>query len=105
MKHDLPPNSAAIGRQNILWTTQEEVEEQMSKSAGPTVGPMERSAEAGQAKVHAQMSQINQNLSVRYGKIGIPAVAAALRYCDAGRNPAYAPVAPRNDHRLIEIAA
>jgi hypothetical protein len=45
------------------------------------------------------------NLTVRYGKIGIPAVAAALRYCAAGKNPAYAPVVPRNDHRLIEMAA
>jgi hypothetical protein len=75
----------------------------MSKSAGLLPGPMERSAEAGQAKVG--LHQPNQNLSVRYGKIGIPAVAAALRYSDAGRNPAYAPVVPRNDHRLIEMAA
>ena len=75
----------------------------MSKSVGPTFGPMEHSAAAGQAK--AQVSLLNQNLSVRYGKIGIPAVAAALRYCDAGRNPAYAPVVPRNDHRRIEMAA
>ena len=75
----------------------------MSKSTGPTPGPMERSAQAGQAK--AALYQPNQNLSVRYGKIGIPAVAAALRYCDAGRNPAYAPVVPRNDHRLMEVAA
>jgi len=64
---------------------------------------MQLSADAGQAK--APVSQLNQNLSVRYGKIGIPAVAAALRYRDAGSNPAYAPVVPRNDHRLIEIAA
>jgi hypothetical protein len=79
----------------------------MSKSAGPLPGPMERSmersAEAGQAK--AGLHQPNQNLSVRYGKIGIPAVAAALRYCDAGRNQAYAPAVPRNDHRLIVMAA
>jgi hypothetical protein len=45
------------------------------------------------------------NLTVRYGKIGIPAVAAALRYCDAGKNPAYAPVEPRTNHRLMEMAA
>ena len=79
----------------------------MSKSAGPTSGlkqpTMQLSAEAGRAKAGAK--EPNQNLTVRYGKIGIPAVAAALRYCDAGRNPAYAPVVPRNDHRLIEMAA
>ena len=78
----------------------------MSKSAGLMLGPMQLSAEAGQAKADkADMSKPNQNLSVRYGKIGIPAVAAALRYCDAGRNPAYAPAVPRNDHQPIVIAA
>jgi hypothetical protein len=30
-------------------------------------------------------------LDARYGKIGISAVAAALRYCGDGKNPAYAP--------------
>ena len=46
-----------------------------------------------------------QNLTVRYGKIGIPAVAAALRYTDAAKNPAYAPVAPKVNLKLIEMAA
>ncbi len=45
------------------------------------------------------------NLTIRYGKIGIPAVAAALRYSDAGKNPAYAPVVLRTNHRLMEMAA
>ena len=45
------------------------------------------------------------NLTGRYGKIGISAVAAALRYSDAGKNPAYAPVVPRPDPRLLEMAA
>jgi hypothetical protein len=45
------------------------------------------------------------NLTGRYGKIGIPAVAAALRYADAAKNPAYAPVAPQVDSRRIEMAA
>jgi len=31
-------------------------------------------------------------LDARYGKIGISAVAAALRYCGETKNPAYAPV-------------
>jgi hypothetical protein len=45
------------------------------------------------------------NLTVRYGKIGIAAVAAALRYTDTAKNPAYAPVVPRVNSKLIEMAA
>jgi hypothetical protein len=33
-------------------------------------------------------------LDARYGKIGISAVAAAVRYQSESRNPAYAPVTP-----------
>jgi len=46
-----------------------------------------------------------QNLTVRYGKIGIPAVAAALRYCDTRKNMAYAPVVVCTDYRRVEMAA
>jgi hypothetical protein len=34
------------------------------------------------------------DLGARYGKIGISAVAAAVRYKSEARNPAYAPVTP-----------
>ncbi|MGH6771721.1 MAG: hypothetical protein ACRECO_22195 [Xanthobacteraceae bacterium] len=37
------------------------------------------------------------NLDGRYGEIGIPAVAAALRYKSDAKNPAYAPAVPRDD--------
>jgi hypothetical protein len=38
-------------------------------------------------------------LDARYGKIGISAVAAALRYGSEAKNPAYAPAAIRaKDH-------
>jgi hypothetical protein len=38
-------------------------------------------------------------LDARYGKIGISAVAAALRYGGDAKNPAYAPAAiPVTDH-------
>jgi hypothetical protein len=38
-------------------------------------------------------------LDARYGKIGISAVAAALRYGGDAKNPAYAPAAiPATDH-------
>jgi len=38
-----------------------------------------------------------QSLDCRYGKIGISAVAAAMRYQSEPKNMAYAPVAPRSD--------
>lgn len=45
------------------------------------------------------------NLSYRYGSIGIQAVAAAVRYAGARKNPAYAPAAqPRLDQRFLESA-
>lgn len=37
------------------------------------------------------------NLDGLYGKIGISAVVAAVRYQSEPRNPAYAPVYPHND--------
>jgi hypothetical protein len=46
-----------------------------------------------------------EDLDGRYGKIGIPAVAAALPYQSDAKNPAYAPVAPRIEERHLELAA
>jgi hypothetical protein len=40
-----------------------------------------------------------------YGKIGIPAVAAALPYQSDTKNPACAPVIPREEKWLAEMAA
>jgi hypothetical protein len=39
-----------------------------------------------------------------YRQIGISAVAAAVRYQGVGKNPAYAPVAVRRQHRADEAA-
>ena len=47
----------------------------------------------------------DSNLDRRYGKIGIPAVAAALAYQSDAKNPAYAPAVPRDDARRAEFAA
>jgi hypothetical protein len=47
----------------------------------------------------------DSNLDRRYGKIGIPAVAAALRYQSDAKNPKYAPVVPRDDRLRAEFAA
>jgi hypothetical protein len=38
------------------------------------------------------------NLDCRYGKIGISAVAAAMRYQSEPRNTAYAPAVPRAEN-------
>ena len=38
------------------------------------------------------------NLDSRYGKIGISAVAAAMRYQSEPRNTAYAPAVPRSEN-------
>ena len=43
-----------------------------------------------------------QSLDCRYGKIGISAVAAAVRYQSEPKNMAYAPVAPRSDRWCSE---
>lgn len=77
----------------------------MSTPAGQEPSQEERPIKAAAKNGPKTETPPSQNLTVQYGKIGIPAVAAALRYCDAGRNPAYAPVVPRNDHRLFEMAA
>jgi hypothetical protein len=46
------------------------------------------------------------NLEIRYGKIGISAVAAALRYSGVAKSPAQAPVAASQiDERFEELAA
>ncbi len=47
----------------------------------------------------------SEDLDGRYGKIGIPAVAAALPYQSDAKNPAYAPVVPRDQEWRAEMAA
>jgi len=56
-------------------------------------------------KDSATLPREDNGLDCRYGKIGIPAVAAALPYQSEAKNPAYAPVVPCEDKRLEEMAA
>lgn len=51
-----------------------------------------------EAKPRASSEQRRERteLDARYGKIGISAVAAAVRYKSDSRNPAYAPVVQRD---------
>ena len=44
-------------------------------------------------------------LDARFGKIGISAVAAALRYQSDAKNPAYAPAAEPASNRFEEAVA
>lgn len=46
-----------------------------------------------------------EDLDRRYGKIGISAVAAALPYQSDAKNPAYAPVTPREGQWRSDLAA
>jgi hypothetical protein len=60
------------------------------------------------AQSHAASEELRRehtNLDNRYGRIGISAVAAALRYSEISKNPAYAPVIIQMDWRSVEAAA
>ncbi len=46
-----------------------------------------------------------EDLGGRYGKIGIPAVAAALPYQSEAKNSRYAPVAHREEEWHLESTA
>jgi hypothetical protein len=52
----------------------------------------------------ARFANDRTSLDCRYGKIGISAVAAAVRYQGAAKNPAYAPAAIKWDARREEAA-
>lgn len=79
----------------------------MPTTAGATPGQQERTATdlRHDAATTKQTPTLTSNLAVRYGAIGIPAVAAALRYTVVAKNPAYAPVVHRPDPKRIEMAA
>ena len=59
----------------------------------------------GLSQPQSERRRESHSLDRRYGAIGIPAVAAALRYAGATKNPAYAPVVPRPSERFSEAAA
>jgi len=51
----------------------------------------------------SQVQQKGEDLDGRYGKIGIPALAAALPYQSDAKNPAYAPVVHRDEEWRSEM--
>ena len=49
--------------------------------------------------------KLQPSLDEHYGRIGISAVAAAVRYQSDAKNLAYAPVEPQSGDRLEDIPA
>jgi hypothetical protein len=104
MRHDLLPISAAIRGHDR--TVNPSLEETMSIPAGATPGQQKEQTATDRRQHDGQPAGQTSNLAVRYGAIGIPAVAAALRYTVVIKNPAYAPVVHQFDPRLAaELAA
>jgi hypothetical protein len=63
-----------------------------------------KNAAPSKAKPKGKALQKGEDLGGRYGKIGIPAVAAALPYGSDAKNPACAPVVYRDEERQAEMA-
>ncbi|HEY0569265.1 MAG TPA: hypothetical protein VGD13_14240 [Xanthobacteraceae bacterium] len=61
--------------------------------------------DASQGPRPAEGQGEHTQLDLRYGAIGISAVAAALRYAGGGKNQKYAPVVHHPDERFFELAA
>jgi len=57
------------------------------------------------AHINENTRRKGSNLDSRYGEIGIPAVAAALRYQSELRNSTQEPVEHRQDDRVAEPVA
>jgi hypothetical protein len=97
--HDLLPISASFYAHPEGTQGRDEWRFEMTATAGAKPGLSHDDAQRGWLR-----EQIN--LDNRYGKIGISAVAAALRYSDVTKNPADTPkAAPQIDERFQEIAA
>ena len=87
-----PPRSTI----NLLGNgTFELVEEMMTVATG--VKP--------QQEANQRQPERREDLGIRYGAIGISAVAAAVRYAGAAKNQAYAPVVHQVERRFTEAAA
>jgi len=90
--HDLPHTSAAMSVQCwYLEGTQEEGNLAVKTKTSPKPDQQPRSEQP--------------NLTQRYGKIGIPALKAALRYATPAKNLVSSSVAFRFNERFIERAA
>jgi hypothetical protein len=102
--HESPPISApvAVEHSEILRT------DLKNKISTLRVQENQRTPmETSMKKMNATRSenQREEALDGRYGKIGISAVAAAVRYQSDAKNPAYAPTAMQDDDRFVEARA
>jgi hypothetical protein len=97
----LPPTSAAIGA-HLHALLQRRVEALMTATTGSRPG---QSQGDGRADIPEDRLGEQTDLEARYGKIGISAVAAALRYCGESKDAACVPVASQVDERFEELAA
>ena len=81
---------------------------QFERDGGGNCSMLDRFGEALVESVQARGDAFvcdGEDLGVRYGAIGISAVAAAVRYAGDGKNQAYAPVVHRVEKRFTEAAA
>ena len=62
-------------------------------------------SETSHQRPSTQEPREQANLRNRYREIGIPAVAAAARYCGDDKSRSEDEVAPRIDQRFVEFAA
>jgi hypothetical protein len=56
-------------------------------------------------RANTEQRRERAELEPRFGRIGISAVAAALRYRGDAKNPAYAPVEPAKQRETEDAAA
>jgi hypothetical protein len=66
--------------------------------AEPQSNPKPQPKSQPKSQLKSQPKSEVPNLDCRYGKIGISAVAAAMRYQSEPKNTAYAPAVPRAEN-------
>jgi hypothetical protein len=93
--HELPPISAPVVNHDEKVPTTVQKHKEIPKEQ---VMKLKSAAPVSEQRK-------NEDLDGRYGKIGIPAVAAALPYKSDAKNPAYAPVVHRDEEWPAETAA
>ena len=62
-------------------------------------------SQASQQRRRSSEPREQTNLDCRYGEIGIPCVAAAMRYAFDRKSPADVPATPPIDPRFVESAS
>jgi hypothetical protein len=100
--HDLLRISAALSRHPSEPRRVADTRKNVPKSKSSTEKKMTKS---DAARSDENVDRSEPNLDSRYGEIGISAVAAALQFQSAVKNPAYAPAVHELDKWIAEMAA